>query len=153
MFDRLIQGLLTLIVSTAEAPPLPSFTDADIRLMADVVCWEARGEPFADQRDVAYVIRNRLASGKYGRTVSDVIYQRNQFSGFFPGQRARECLHHGDAYGRAVLAVLVGVHSDHWNHGATHFAVCRLGPNVFGPKFKLVRRHAGHCFYRQVSGG
>lgn len=54
-------------------------SDTDIELIACMVYLEARGEDFTGQRMVAEVILNRVISDKFPNTVSEVIYQQNQF--------------------------------------------------------------------------
>lgn len=52
----------------------------EIELMATVVMAEAEGEPEEGQRLVVDVILNRVDSPNFPNTVSEVIYQPNQFS-------------------------------------------------------------------------
>ena len=49
----------------------------DLVCLARNVYFESRGEPVAGQRAVAEVTMNRLASGRYPRTVCGVVYQKN----------------------------------------------------------------------------
>jgi len=49
----------------------------DLVCLARNVYFESRGEPLAGQRAVAEVTMNRLASGRYPRTVCGVVYQKN----------------------------------------------------------------------------
>jgi hypothetical protein len=84
---------------------------------------EAAGEPVAGQSAVAHVIFNRLNSGKYGDTIEDVLFARNQFE---PWETRREELlrepTHSDAYRRAAVvtdAVMQGQADP--TGGATHF--------------------------------
>lgn len=57
-----------------------SLSEADINLMAAVMTLECGGEPYEGQLAVANVILNRLQSGCYGSTISDVVYAPYQFS-------------------------------------------------------------------------
>lgn len=59
-------------------PAYPA-TDYEIRLMAAVIQSEAGGEPYYGQVAVASVIMNRVRSGLFPGTISDVIYQPSQF--------------------------------------------------------------------------
>ena len=122
-----------------------SFSSSDLRTVADVVCHEARGETFEDQIDVAYVVKNRVTTGK---TVVGVVFERNQFSGFFGEFHSGECRRQSRAWRTALNAVTVAFLTDRYNHQGTHFAVCRLG-QPFGPKFTLVKRNASHCYWRR----
>lgn len=55
-------------------------TEEDRELMAAIVWHEARGECFTGQRMAAEVILNRVLSEKFPDTVSEVVYQKNQFT-------------------------------------------------------------------------
>lgn len=54
-------------------------TDSDRELIAQLLYHEARGESLECQKAVVSVIINRLNSGKWGNTIRDVIYAKNQF--------------------------------------------------------------------------
>lgn len=49
------------------------------QLLAKLIWLEARGEPQKGQQAVAEVVLNRLVSGKYGSTLSEVIYAEGAF--------------------------------------------------------------------------
>lgn len=55
-------------------------TNEDVTCLAKNIYHEARGEPFFGQLAVAQVTVNRLISGKFGKTICDVVYAKNQFS-------------------------------------------------------------------------
>jgi spore germination cell wall hydrolase CwlJ-like protein len=57
-----------------------SLSESDINLMATVLTLECGGESYEGQLAVANVILNRLQSGVYGSSVSDVVYAANQFA-------------------------------------------------------------------------
>lgn len=50
---------------------------------ARTLCQEARGEPLEGQQAVAYVLKNRLGSGRWGNTLASVCLWRAQFSGWY----------------------------------------------------------------------
>ncbi|MDE7365918.1 MAG: cell wall hydrolase, partial [Lachnospiraceae bacterium] len=60
-----------------QAPTQASYDDA--YLLACLVSMEAGSEPYEGQLAVANVVLNRLRSGYYGSTISDVIYAKGQF--------------------------------------------------------------------------
>lgn len=71
------------IIDTAElnAPdPMAEYSLDDIELAAQVVHAEAGNQDLKGKRLVAAVILNRIDSGDFPDTVSDVVFQRNQFS-------------------------------------------------------------------------
>ncbi|MDB5052024.1 MAG: hydrolase [Bacilli bacterium] len=61
-------------------------TDNDIRLMANAVYGESRGEPYKGQVAVASVIINRVKSSKFPNSVAGVIYQPGAFTAVSDGQ-------------------------------------------------------------------
>lgn len=70
-----------------EAVNLPEgFSDNDIRLMANAVYGEARGEPYTGQVAVAAVIINRVEDSRFPNTVSGVIYEPRAFTAVADGQ-------------------------------------------------------------------
>lgn len=62
----------------------PRYTGVELtweeqQLLAKLIWLEARGEPQEGQQAVAEVVLNRLVSGKYGSTISQVIHAEGQF--------------------------------------------------------------------------
>jgi len=66
---------------TAQTPPPPAFqvSPADRHLLAWIVYWEARGEPFEGQVAVAAVVLNRVRHPDFPNTIRGVIFQPGQF--------------------------------------------------------------------------
>ncbi len=64
--------------ATTQAPVQAS--SSDLYMVAAVVYAEAGNQSYEGQLAVASVIMNRVASGKWGSTIKDVIYAPNQFS-------------------------------------------------------------------------
>ncbi|KMK76707.1 hypothetical protein AB990_14850 [Alkalihalobacillus pseudalcaliphilus] len=62
------------------------FSDNDIRIMAQAVYGEARGEPYIGQVAVAAVILNRLNSPSFPNTVYDIIFEPRAFTAVADGQ-------------------------------------------------------------------
>lgn len=62
------------------------FSQQDIKLLANAVYGESRGEPFIGQVAVAAVILNRVDSPKFPDTVSGVIFQPGAFTAVSDGQ-------------------------------------------------------------------
>lgn len=62
------------------------FSQNDIRLMANAVHGESRGEPYIGQVAVAAVILNRVNSSNFPNTVSGVIFQPGAFTAVADGQ-------------------------------------------------------------------
>lgn len=64
----------------------PGFSQNDIRLMANAVHGESRGEPYIGQVAVAAVILNRINSASFPNTVSGVIFEPGAFTAVADGQ-------------------------------------------------------------------
>jgi N-acetylmuramoyl-L-alanine amidase len=62
------------------------FSQNDIRLMANAVHGESRGEPYTGQVAVAAVILNRVNSSSFPNTVSGVIFEPGAFTAVADGQ-------------------------------------------------------------------
>jgi N-acetylmuramoyl-L-alanine amidase len=61
-------------------------SEQDLKLMANAVYGEARGEPYVGQVAVAAVILNRVESPSFPNTVSGVIFQPGAFTAVADGQ-------------------------------------------------------------------
>jgi N-acetylmuramoyl-L-alanine amidase len=61
-------------------------SDQDLKLMANAVYGEARGEPYVGQVAVAAVILNRIKSASFPNTISGVIFQPGAFTAVADGQ-------------------------------------------------------------------
>lgn len=62
------------------------FSQNDIKLMANAVYGEARGEPYEGQVAVAAVILNRVRSATFPNTISGVIFEPRAFTAVADGQ-------------------------------------------------------------------
>ena len=56
-----------------------TLTEAERDLLAKVVWVEAQGECFEGQQAIAEVVLNRLVSGDFPDTITEVIYEKGQF--------------------------------------------------------------------------
>lgn len=81
------------------------FSQNDIKLMANAVHGEARGEPYEGQVAVAAVILNRTKSPTFPNTVSGVIFEPRAFTAVADGQI---WLTPNDTARRAVLDAING---------------------------------------------
>lgn len=77
--------------ATGGATPLPSsnhrgLSENDLRIMANAVYGESRGEPYEGQVAVAAVILNRVSSPSFPNTASGVIFQPGAFTAVADGQ-------------------------------------------------------------------
>lgn len=55
----------------------------DIEVAGRTLAQEARGEPPEGQQAVAWVLKNRMATGRWGHSLSSVCLWRAQFSGWY----------------------------------------------------------------------
>lgn len=55
----------------------------DEQVATRTLAQEARGEPLDGQQAVAHVLKNRLASGRWGKSLASVCLWRAQFSGWY----------------------------------------------------------------------
>lgn len=62
------------------------FTDKDLKMMANAVYGESRGEPYLGQVAVAAVILNRVESSQFPNTPTGVIFQPGAFTAVADGQ-------------------------------------------------------------------
>lgn len=129
----------------------------DRDIVARTVVGEAAGQPFAGQQAVANVILNRLRSGKFGGSISDVVFAPYQFE---PWQTRRGELmaipSDSPAYMQATQAIDAALQNDPTG-GATHF----LNPQIVmrrtgklptwaqGPGLPIGQ----HTFFNPGSGG
>lgn len=91
--DRNDPGLIPVElvhITTAETTPTEPIiesryadivlSESDVDLLARIIWLEARGECFDGQQAVAEVVFNRMLSGAFPDTLTEVIYQKGQFS-------------------------------------------------------------------------
>lgn len=57
-----------------------TFTEADRKLLANIIYCEAGSEPYAGKLAVGSVVINRVLSSKFPDSVTGVVYQKNQFT-------------------------------------------------------------------------
>ncbi len=81
------------------------YSDNDIRIMAQAVYGEARGEPYVGQVAVAAVVINRINSPTFPNTASGVIFEPRAFTAVADGQIYMEP---NETARRAVLDAING---------------------------------------------
>ena len=82
-------GEITGAVETAAiSNQTASVSQADLDLMAAIIECEAGGESYEGKVGVGAVIMNRIRSSKFPNTLSEVIYQRGQFTPAASGKLA-----------------------------------------------------------------
>ncbi|MBC8080594.1 MAG: spore cortex-lytic enzyme [Gorillibacterium sp.] len=73
-------------VTTSTASSRHGVTENDMKIMANAVYGESRGEPYRGQVAVAAVILNRVGETKFPNSVSGVIFQPGAFTAVADGQ-------------------------------------------------------------------
>lgn len=71
---------LTSYVSYTEVSQAQHFAQAETHCLAQNIYHEARGETVLGQIAVAQVTLNRLSSGKFQKTICEVVFANKQFS-------------------------------------------------------------------------
>lgn len=61
--------------------PTMEISSEEIWILACVIDWEACNQPYEGKLAVANVVLNRVRSGRYPDSVTEVVYQSHQFSG------------------------------------------------------------------------
>lgn len=136
-----LRALVAEVRFHAEAAPM----DRDMECLARAVYWEAKGEPLDGQLAVAEVILNRVARGKFGRDVCDVVTAPRQFS-FVRGGHIPVPVNRG-SYAEAKAIAWIAL-ADAWKPivgDATHFHARYVNP---GWRMTRVAQVGNHIFYR-----
>jgi len=84
----------------------PGISENDLKIMANAVFGESRGEPYRGQVAVAAVILNRVGDAHFPNTISGVIFQPGAFTAVADGQI---WLSPNDTAKRAVQDAINGV--------------------------------------------
>lgn len=125
---------------------LPSIDlDAETRCLATAVYYESKGEPLDGQLAVAQVILNRVASGRFAKSICGVVYQRGQFSFTWDKRPDRPA---ESTNWRIAQAIAVVAATDNWREivpNATHFHATRVAPGWGG--LRRVAAVGNHVFY------
>lgn len=82
--------MIILLFSMDQGNSTTSYDDDEFSLLVRVVSAEARGEPHEGQLAVAAVILNRVKSSAFPDSISEVVYQKNQFTCMTDGQINQE---------------------------------------------------------------
>lgn len=112
----------------------------NVHLLAQLVCGEARAEPYEGKVAVASVILNRTADKRFPSSVAGVVYQTHAFESVSNGEIYRgttaECL-------KAARAALAG-----WDpsNGSVFFFAPAKTSNRFIWSRQQVRRIGKHIF-------
>lgn len=118
---------------------------------------EARGEPLIGQQAVAWVIRNRLATGTWGKSLASVCLWRAQFSGWYmpsdPNFAAACDLANNDPTLLALTKVLSDVMSadrsqDPTGGATSYYAVSMTTPPAWAASMTFCGRFGNQLFLK-----
>jgi spore germination cell wall hydrolase CwlJ-like protein len=142
--------------STPGASPRVPLSASDRDHVIRTIWGEAANEPAAGQEAVAHVIRNRVVTGQWGDSATDVVLARSQFEPWntAAGRERMQSLSSTSAeyqrIGAIVDRVFAGEVPDN-THGATHFyapaaqaALARDAPDWATNRLATI---GGHEFY------
>lgn len=133
-------GNLPHTIGTAEAHPRAK--KDNLRLLAQLVCGEARGESYEGKVAVAAVILNRVDDKRFPNSVAGVVYQKHAFESVANGEiyrgTTKDCT-------RAARDALNG-----WDpsYGSVFFFAPAKTRNRFMWGRPQVRRIGAHIFAR-----
>jgi N-acetylmuramoyl-L-alanine amidase len=102
----------------------------DVKELANVVYHEARGESRLGQLAVAWVIVNRVRTGRWGRSIHNVVWSPRQFSGlkYHSGWKQYEALARSVLGGLEKNPVIGCLFFKHFSLGKGRI---RIGNHVF----------------------
>lgn len=112
--------------------------NGELYLLGAIIQCEAEGEPYLGQLAVGSVVLNRVKSSKFPNTITEVVYQKKQFSPVASGRLAYR-LQAGvnDSCMKAAVEVLNGTSVTN----ALFFCTTKLKPNINGTVI------GNHVFY------
>lgn len=120
--------------------------EQEYQILLRIVEAEAGGEDTTGKMLVANVVMNRVRSGYFPNTVSEVVYQRSegkaQFSPTVDGRIDRVCVSQDTM--EAVARVLSG---EDISAGALYFKSVHSSSSWFDQSLNRVLEHGNHIFY------
>lgn len=119
-----------------------SASDEEIYLLASVISSEALSESYEGKLAVANVIINRLLSGKWGDSISDVVYAKGQFVGSSTGRFEKFGKMMNEDCKKAAIEALAGVN----NIG--DFMFFRTKGSAKLSSYSKYYILGNHCFYQ-----
>ncbi len=135
-----IAGAQTLAKLGITIGTVPEATEANVKLLAQIISAEARGESYEGQVAVGAVVLNRVEHPSFPDTISGVIYQKGAFTAITDGQfwepieascydAARDALNGWDPTGGAVYYFNPKKTSDKFMHSRP--VIVQIGEHLF----------------------
>lgn len=118
-------------------------SDKELFLLATVVAMEAVGESYEGQLAVANVVINRVLSGKWGDSITDVVYAPGQFSGANSGRIEKFESKVTESCKRAAVEALAG------NNNIGDYMFFRMKNKADFSSYSKYYILGCHCFYQR----
>lgn len=106
--------------------PGVELTEWEINLLAKLIWGEAQGEPYEGQQAIAEVVLNRLVSGDFQSSISDIVYADEQFASVDVLHLAKPTHVQYEAIERALYGPYI------LPMDVVFFATFRMNDNVWG---------------------
>ena len=114
----------------------------DYNVLLKIVEAEAGGEDTIGKIMVANVILNRVNSDHFPNTVTEVVYQKSQFSPISDGRINTVSISQ-----ETLNAVERALNGEDYSNGALYFRSVRCNSTWFDNKLTRVTEHGNHIFY------
>lgn len=114
----------------------------DYNVLLKIVEAEAGGEDLIGKIMVANVILNRVNSDAFPDNVTDVVYQKSQFSPISDGRINTVSISQ-----ETLEAVERALNGEDYSHGALYFRSVRCNSTWFDSRLTRIAEHGNHIFY------
>ena len=135
-----------LLAALVERNSAETAIDSEEKCLASAIFYEARSESFEGQLAVAQVILNRVASGRFARSICGVVLQSGQFS-FVRGGAIPAISKSSKDWREALAIARIAQAKQHRSdaHDALFFHATHVNPKW---RLNRVASIGNHIFYR-----
>jgi len=138
-------GLLSIVMLYSTNAIAATDHKKQINCLAKNITAESEGEPTKGKKAVALVTFNRLKSGKYGKTICEIVYAKNQFS----CTKKRKRINVPDDIYQLATDIYNNINNiTDITHGAINFHNTKVNPKWRG--FKKTIKIGNHIFYKKL---
>jgi len=138
--------LMIMIPCNSIAGDFPS--KADIYWLTQNIYHEARGEDLFGQMMVGMVTLERLHSGKWGKTIKDVVTSPSQFSWYSDGKSDKVTNKESWSSSKTIALFSLMLYSKIRDHGVMYYHNDKVHP-VWTKKMIKVAVIGNHTFYKE----
>jgi len=147
----LITAVSYPVLAKEQPPKIPYYVEDPSECVAQAIKNEAGGEDYMGQVAIAWVIRNRLQSGKFPNSPCKIVYERHgidcQFTFIcFPFKPVDQDKNRGDFYSIAMM-VLYSTYMVDPTDGALYFN----NKPFKNKQFKFIKKIGHHWFYTDAN--